>query len=112
MDDRKSYAKPLALGEVMAGESVCELIASNQPGYAVGDIVLAPNRLAHARGLGRRNLAQAGPSRGAVGSLLTVSSATRLPSDSSLFLGSRPSSCSIPGAGCVSINSTLLNTRR
>jgi NADPH-dependent curcumin reductase len=42
MDDRKSYAKPLALGEVMAGESVCELIASNQPGYAVGDIVLAP----------------------------------------------------------------------
>src|SRR5262249_49066233 len=41
MDDRKSYAKPVGLGEVMTGESVCEVIASDQPGYAVGDIVLA-----------------------------------------------------------------------
>jgi NADPH-dependent curcumin reductase CurA len=42
MDDRKSYAKPVGLGEVMTGEGVCEVIASDQPGYAVGDIVLAP----------------------------------------------------------------------
>ena len=41
MDDRKSYAKPVGLGEVMTGESVCEVIASNQAGHAVGDIVLA-----------------------------------------------------------------------
>src|SRR6266436_4876127 len=41
MDDRKSYAKPVGLGEVMTGESVCEVIASDQTGYAVGDIVLA-----------------------------------------------------------------------
>jgi NADPH-dependent curcumin reductase CurA len=41
MDDRKSYAKPVAVGEPMTGESVCEVIASNQAGYAVGDIVLA-----------------------------------------------------------------------
>src|SRR5262249_59741204 len=41
MDDRKSYAKPVRLGEVMTGESVCEVIASDQAGYAVGDIVLA-----------------------------------------------------------------------
>jgi NADPH-dependent curcumin reductase CurA len=41
MDDRKSYAKPVGVGEVMAGECVCEVIASDQPGYAVGDIVLA-----------------------------------------------------------------------
>src|SRR6266705_4185555 len=41
MDDRKSYAKPVGLGEVMTGESVCEVIASDQAGYAVGDIVLA-----------------------------------------------------------------------
>ncbi len=41
MDDRKSYAKPVGLGEVMTGESVCEVIASDQVGYAVGDIVLA-----------------------------------------------------------------------
>jgi NADPH-dependent curcumin reductase len=41
MDDRKSYAKPVGLGEVMSGESVCEVIASDQAGYDVGDIVLA-----------------------------------------------------------------------
>src|ERR1700730_13713434 len=40
-DDRKSCAKPVGLGEVMTGESVCEVIASDQAGYAVGDIVLA-----------------------------------------------------------------------
>jgi NADPH-dependent curcumin reductase CurA len=42
MDDRKSYAKPAGVGEVMPGEGVCEVIASDQSGYAVGDIVLAP----------------------------------------------------------------------
>jgi len=42
MDDRKSYAKPVGIGEVMTGESVCEVIASDRPGYAAGDIVLAP----------------------------------------------------------------------
>ena len=41
MDDRKSYAKPVALGEVMGGESVAEVIASDRPEYAPGDIVLA-----------------------------------------------------------------------
>src|SRR5499433_105342 len=30
MGDRKSYAKPVRLGEVMSGESVCEVIASDQ----------------------------------------------------------------------------------
>jgi NADPH-dependent curcumin reductase CurA len=42
MDDRKSYAKPLAIGDVMTGESVCEVMASDRQGYAAGDIVLAP----------------------------------------------------------------------
>ena len=41
MDDRKSYAKPVGIGEVMTGESVCEVIASDRQGYARGDIVLA-----------------------------------------------------------------------
>lgn len=41
MDDRKSYAAPVAIGGVMTGESVCEVIASDRQGYAVGDIVLA-----------------------------------------------------------------------
>jgi NADPH-dependent curcumin reductase len=41
MDDAKSYAKPVGVGEVMSGESVCEVTASDRPGYAVGDIALA-----------------------------------------------------------------------
>jgi NADPH-dependent curcumin reductase CurA len=42
MDDRKSYAKPLQLGEVMTGETVARVIASNRTDYSEGDIVLAP----------------------------------------------------------------------
>ena len=42
MDDRKSYAKPLQLGEVMTGETVAQVLTSNHPAYAKGDIVLAP----------------------------------------------------------------------
>src|ERR1700756_457429 len=54
MDDRKSYAKPVGLGEVMTGESVCEMIASDQADYAVGDIVLAPTGWrTHATSVGR-----------------------------------------------------------
>jgi NADPH-dependent curcumin reductase len=41
MDDRKSYAKPLELGDVMAGESVARVLTSKHPGYAEGDIVVA-----------------------------------------------------------------------
>ncbi|MCX8256452.1 hypothetical protein RHAL1_03427 [Beijerinckiaceae bacterium RH AL1] len=42
MDDRKSYAKPVAIGEPMTGESVAEVIESDHPGFKVGDVVLAP----------------------------------------------------------------------
>ena len=42
MDDRKSYPKPLQLGEVMTGETVAQVLISNHPAYADGDIVLAP----------------------------------------------------------------------
>jgi NADPH-dependent curcumin reductase len=42
MDDRKSYSKPLQLGDVMTGETVARVIASNRPEYSEGDIVLAP----------------------------------------------------------------------
>lgn len=41
MEERKSYASTTAIGETMPGESVCEVIASDHPGYAPGDIVLA-----------------------------------------------------------------------
>ena len=39
MDDRKSYARSLELGEVMVGESVARVIESNHPGYSEGDLV-------------------------------------------------------------------------
>jgi NADPH-dependent curcumin reductase CurA len=39
MNDSKSYAKPVALGEVMVGGTVARVEASTLPGFAVGDIV-------------------------------------------------------------------------
>lgn len=41
MDDRKSYAPPVAVGAVMDGEVVAEVVASNAPAYAVGELVTA-----------------------------------------------------------------------
>jgi NADPH-dependent curcumin reductase CurA len=41
MEDRKSYARPTAVGDVMSGESVAEIIASDHPEHAVGDVVAA-----------------------------------------------------------------------
>jgi len=41
MDDAKSYAKSVGVGEVMTGESVCEVLASDRSGFSAGDIVLA-----------------------------------------------------------------------
>lgn len=42
MDDAKSYAKAVEVGGVMTGESVTEVIETDHPGFAKGDIVLAP----------------------------------------------------------------------
>src|ERR1700677_442476 len=41
MDDRKSYADPLKIGEVMRGESVSAVLASKNSAYHAGDFVLA-----------------------------------------------------------------------
>jgi NADPH-dependent curcumin reductase len=41
MEDRKSYAKPVGIGEPMSGESVAEVLESNHADYAKGDVVLA-----------------------------------------------------------------------
>lgn len=40
MNDAPSYAPPVGIGEVMAGQTVCEVVTSNLDGYAPGDIVL------------------------------------------------------------------------
>lgn len=42
MDDRKSYAPSVAIGAPMVGEAVAEVMESDHPGFAAGDIVLAP----------------------------------------------------------------------
>jgi NADPH-dependent curcumin reductase len=42
MVDRKSYAKPVSIGDVMPGETVCEVVASHHLDYSPGDTVLAP----------------------------------------------------------------------
>ena len=41
MDDRKSYATPLQLGDVITGEGVARVLASKHPDYAEGDTVVA-----------------------------------------------------------------------
>ena len=43
MSDAPSYATPVALGQVMEGRTVSEVVASNLDGYAPGDIVLSPS---------------------------------------------------------------------
>src|SRR5207247_6611084 len=41
MNDGKSYAKPLEIGEVMPGETVAHVLVSSNSGYVKGDVVLA-----------------------------------------------------------------------
>src|SRR5258708_15595220 len=41
MDESKSYAASTAIGDVMFGRSISEVLVSNHPDYSVGDIVLA-----------------------------------------------------------------------
>ncbi len=43
MSDAPSYAKPVAIGEVMAGGTVARVEASQHPNYKVGDLVVSYN---------------------------------------------------------------------
>lgn len=43
MNDAKSYAKPVEIGEVMTGQVVAEVASSGIEGYEPGDMVLAPS---------------------------------------------------------------------
>ena len=40
LSDRKSYAPSVQIGETMTGETVGEVVASADPTFAVGDVVL------------------------------------------------------------------------
>ncbi len=42
MNASKSYARPVEIGQVMEGQAVGEVVESQLPGYAAGDLVLAP----------------------------------------------------------------------
>jgi NADPH-dependent curcumin reductase CurA len=42
MSDARSYVPPVALGDVMEGGTVGEVVRSNHPGFAVGDVVEGP----------------------------------------------------------------------
>ncbi|WP_318463695.1 NADP-dependent oxidoreductase [Photobacterium leiognathi] len=41
MSDKKSYAEPVAIGDVMVGGTVCQVEQSNHPDFTVGEWVLA-----------------------------------------------------------------------
>jgi len=41
MDDRKSYAEPVRIGEVMPGESIGTIVASKHAHFSTGDVVVA-----------------------------------------------------------------------
>src|SRR3954451_17972693 len=43
MSDAPSYATPVGIGQVMEGRTVSEVMASNNDGFAVGDLVFSPN---------------------------------------------------------------------
>ena len=55
MADAKSYAKPVALGAVMEGQTAGEVVASRHPGFAPGDVVLG--------GYGWQRFSVVGPER-------------------------------------------------
>src|SRR4051812_17471833 len=42
MNAGRSYARPVEVGEVMEGRSVCEVVESNLEGYQAGDVAFAP----------------------------------------------------------------------
>src|SRR3979411_2184507 len=73
MSDGPSYAAPVPIGGVMEGGTVSEVIASNNPGFAKGDIVLSragwqTHAISDGRGLGKIDTAMA-PVSTAVGVL-------------------------------------------
>jgi NADPH-dependent curcumin reductase len=41
LNDVRSYVPPIAIGELMAADGIAEVVASNAPGVAVGDLVHA-----------------------------------------------------------------------
>ena len=62
MNDAKSYAKPVALGEVMEAGGVGEVIESRSPSYKPGDIVVGPTGWQEYSALGDKFVRKIDPS--------------------------------------------------
>ena len=72
MSDGPSYAAPVPVGGVMEGGTVCEVIASNNPAFAKGDIVLSrAGWQTHALSDGK-GLAKIDPKLGAISTAVGV----------------------------------------
>ena len=56
MDDAKSYAKSVNLGEVMVGGTVSEVVESKHPKFKAGDLVVFSGRMADVFEVGRRRV--------------------------------------------------------
>ena len=73
MSDGPSYAAPVPIGGVMEGGTVSEVIASNNPAFAKGDIVLVARRLAdRTRSPMARDLRKIDPKLGPVSTAVGV----------------------------------------
>lgn len=68
MSAAKSYAKPVEIGEVMVGQTVSEVVASENPAFAEGELVLSQSgwqdfAVSDGKGLHRLDPADGPPSR-------------------------------------------------
>lgn len=41
MDDKKSYAEPVKIGEVMPGDCLSTVVTSKHPNFHEGDVIIA-----------------------------------------------------------------------
>ncbi|MFF3854280.1 NADP-dependent oxidoreductase [Micromonospora sp. NPDC002575] len=72
MNASRSYAKPVEVGEVMEGGTVCEVIESASPSFRPGDIVLAHSGWQTYAVQDGRSLRRIDPARGPVSTALGV----------------------------------------
>jgi NADPH-dependent curcumin reductase CurA len=72
MSAAKSYTKPIEVGEVMGGGTVSEVVASNHPDFAIGDIVLGQSGWQDYAVSGAKGLRKLDPSVAPVSTALGV----------------------------------------
>jgi NADPH-dependent curcumin reductase CurA len=90
MDDRKSYAPPAAVGAVMPGETISEVVASKRADFAVGDLVLARTGWATHAAWAGEGVSKIDPSLGPITTRLGVLGMPGFTAYSGLFLIGKP----------------------